>query len=1020
MTPSGRIASSPGPMLPTHHLLQLVPNRARSVLERMRARTWSDLGPVDGEATAAGPTFLTWTEARRRPRKPIVPGETWGRLFDQRWVKLALPPAAGGRYLEWRDEGEATLYLNGEPWFGYDVAHRRVALPRGVREAWIESTCCQSAIWHPTATGLGPDGSRCFGAYLSARDEAGWRLANDFQILLDLARLESGRQPSANAPAPAIFGRQPPLEKATPLYRQLLRWLDRICDAFDADGPGTAGKIVDAAFADLIETRPRLRAVLVGHAHIDLVWLWPEAIGEAKAVHTFATVDRLMHRYPELRFACGQPASYAAVARRAPRLFRRIAKRIHSGQWQPTGTMYVESDTLLPCGEALARSFTIGQTEFSRLREGRPARILWLPDVFGYAGCVPQLMKLSGVSYFFTTKLTWSAVNRFPYSSFVWRGTDGSEVLAHVTQEVGYNNQLDLSELNAAEQGHAQADVHREFLHPVGFGDGGGGPTEEMCERARRIGRLTGLPASGWETPEAFFDRMAAVRRDLPAYQGELYLEYHRGTYTTHAALKAAFRELECALRTREAVAVALGRCPDLGAPWRRLVFAQFHDCVPGTSVPEVYDEIVPELARLAAEQRQSAERDLALEGGKRCWFNPLPVPWTGWVDAPGGRRLVQLPPVSGVAWEAAARPTPAAPRVGARRVVTDRIDLRLDERGRMARLIIDGRPVDFASPGAELVLYPDRPAAFEAWDIDRQALSLGVPISGRAVIRSLREEGRGILVVERPIGAASRAVLRYIVESGQPVVRIEIDLAWHEEQMLLKLRFPTRYTGMHARFGAPFGSVRRGQWAGPLVNEAQWEVPGSRYAAVADESEADGLVVLAESKYGYSARDGELAVTLVRSPHQTGHDAQHAAASPRGLSRLKSAPFTDQGMHHVRLAIGRFSADAARAEQPAALAETVFAAPLPYRGKPVGSAFLGLDGGESLQPAWALPLDGRRWILRLHEVFGRRGSAVLRLAPGYHARKVDLLGRPLTDWLVRNRIEFGPAEIVSLLIAPV
>ncbi|MEI9999992.1 MAG: hypothetical protein WDO13_12960 [Verrucomicrobiota bacterium] len=205
--------------------------------------------------------------------------------------------------------------------------------------------------------------------------------------------------------------------------------------------------------------------MLTGHAHIDLVWLWPEKTGEYKARHTFATMSRLIDHYPEFVFGYSQTASYDAVKRSAPKLADQVKKRIAAGRWDPVGALEVESDTLMACGEALARSFRLGQEGFRRL-QGRPSRVLWIPDVFGYCGSLPQIMRQSGVDYFFTTKLTWSNINRFPYSSFRWVGIDGSEVVVHVTQENGYNQAVTAQELRTGAKAYRQSDVHDEFLAP--------------------------------------------------------------------------------------------------------------------------------------------------------------------------------------------------------------------------------------------------------------------------------------------------------------------------------------------------------------------------------------------------------------------------------------------------------------------------------------------------------------------------------------------------------------------------
>ncbi len=1006
---------------------QFVPNRVATALRRVEEQIWSERVTVTVEATASSPQHIVWPDARRLKRTAVKSGSVWGKLYDQRWCRLILPReaaadrGAGPRFLEWRDQGEATLYVDGVPYYGFDVAHRMVALPAGAHDMWVESICCQSAIWHPAATGLSPRGSVFEGAYLVRRDDLAWNAYHDLKCLADVMMLWRARQVPTPPAELTRFGQQPTLEKAPPLYRRLLRLLTDAVDALDTQGLSAMRRSLAVAYHELREPRPRAEAVMTGHAHIDLVWLWPERVGEAKAVHTFATMNRLMSLYPEFRFAYSQPASYRAVGQRAPELLDAVRSRIRERRWQATGALEVESDTMMPCGEALARSFLLGQEEFKKLR-GAPSRLLWLPDVFGYAGCLPQLMRLAGVTWFFTTKLTWSAVTRFPFSSFRWRGSDGSEVIAHVTQDAGYNNRVDLAELHAHADGHTQADVHADFLHPTGFGDGGGGTTEEMCERVRRLNALADTPALTWGQPEDFFARLERHRRELPIYQGECYLEYHRGTFTTHGDLKAAFRGLERALQVREAVAVARGRAPDLTATWRRLVFAQFHDYIPGSSVADVYAEGLPELRRLAAEQITAAHEELGENAkNEEHVFNPLPLPWRGWVNASDGRaRWIDAPPLASVAMSAAAAASsPAAVQVSKRTLDNGRVRAEVDGRGLLRRLQVEGHEVAFTGPAAMLMLYADVPANYEAWDVDRHSLRLGRAVAGPVEISVETGDNseRAAIVVRRRVGKASECVLRYVLFAGERVLRIELELDWHEQQTLLKLHFPTAYTGTMARFGAPFGSALRGQQPGQAAIDAQWEVPGSRWAAVANDGEREGLMMIAEAKYGFSARTGELAVSLVRSARITGCD-DHRYAAPRGLGRLVlESPFSDQGRHVIRLAIGNYDLSAPREEQPAALADTLFTSPLVYRGRSLASGFLGLEGGETLIPAWAMPAAQGAWVLRLHECAGQAGTARVRLAPGWTVERCGLDGASLPRAARGARVRFRPYEIVSLRI---
>jgi alpha-mannosidase len=553
---------------------------------------------------------------------------------------------------------------------------------------------------------------------------------------------------------------------------------------------------------------------------------------------------------------------------------------------------------------------------------------------------------------------------------------------------------------------------------PNGYGDGGGGPSEEMCERARRLSGLRGLPALKWDQPEAYFDRLAPKAADLPALDGEIYLEYHRGTFTTQSRVKSHFRDLERSLQVREAVMVATHGTPgqDLDHAWRRMVFAQFHDYIPGSSIPEVYVKGLPELRQLTSAQTSAALRSLGEVGPKvrstkkaePCLFNPLPFPRRCVYQ----NKLVDLPPLAGIPLSAAVVRRPSSVVVDRRSLSNGRVTARLTATGELAALSIDGRAIELFAGAGRLVAYPDHAANFGPWDIDRAALSLGQPAHGPVKITA----GNNSLAVTRKIGAASTATVRYWLEPGASVLRVTVELDYNEENSLLKLHFPTAYRGREVRCGTPFGSVLRPQLATTRESEAMWEWPMSRWATVSAEGERSGLFALAENKYGVSVRDGDLALTLLRTPKHVGYE-DHGRAYPQQLSRLPKPKtvYTDLGRHTIELALGYYDLAAPRAEQPATQVENLFTAPVAYRGAPISSAFRGLEGGETLIPHWAKPETRTRWTLRLHEVAGQRGTAKLALAPGWTAQKVNLLGNKLGAPLRSGRLAFAPYEIISL-----
>ena len=998
-------------MLPKSPLQQLIPQRLIELESRLSAAIWSPVDLASGiQMSKPRDSFIGYAEARQSKLKrirgfPFV----WGQKWQQAWFRLELPMRAlrEGLYILWDDEGEATLYADGLPWFGFDAAHHRAPLPPSAREIWVEGTCARTGVWLNDGKALGEEGSVHRGLSLWKKNETAWEVYWDFKVLLDLLEFEYRRHLTSEDDWGRGNGLHQPIFRVSSLFRQILQSLDAFADRFDHDGLKTAPLLKDI-YRRFPAGPDALEGILTGHAHIDLVWLWPERIGESKAVHTFSTALRLMERYPEYRFGYSQPASYEAVERRSPELMRAVKRKIQSGQWEATGAGDVECDTQLPCGEALARGLLIGQERFKSLR-GESSRVLWLPDVFGYSPCLPQILKQVGVSWFFTTKLTWGTIHRFPYSSFRWAGHDGSEVLVHVSQEVGYNGAIDLGELKKMEECQQEAGIHNEFLVPTGFGDGGGGVTEEILERARRVRDLCGMPRCSWGGIEAFFERMEGHRAQLPQWQGELYLEYHRGVQTTHGDFKAAFRTAERALQLWEA-AQAVNRCgPVSQEPWRRLIFCQFHDSIPGSSIREVYEEQLPELLGIASLAKKEAEKAFGA-GGKRAHFNPLAM-CRSMVVGPG---VQDLGPFE-CRQKTDTRSTTDSVRATPLSLHNKRIHARFTPSGELASLKVDGVGLALSEPANQLWLYPDHPHKYPAWDIDRGTLGNGKRVLGRSA-RTIESSSplQGVLAFRRRLTERSSVVVRYRLEAESGTLGIEWEVDWQDPEMLLKAVFPTHYNGRMARFGAPFGSTLRPQQPGDPRAEAMYEVPGSRWAVVADDGEHEGMSLMTESKYGFTARGGILGLSLVRSallPDARAHT---------GIRNLKNPnPYSDLGRWTIRGSITRFHDRLPREEQPAALAEILYQRPIEVAGPSRACPFKGLEGGASLIPVWAQPLANGAFVIRLNETLGRRGTCRVLMEEGARVEIVDLSGHPMPEIRFKDGVlTYEPYALLGLRIS--
>ena len=1019
----------------TPDLPQLIASRIRKLKTRLQAGLWAAQTPL---AVSAGPIlgeFLSLADARKLSYKPLREGAVFGGPGDtwkQRWLKLSLPAAKAGekgkRHLCWDCQGEATVYVDGVAWAGLDPAHLSCPLPDKAATLWISLGLWQTAIVGPETRPIDALGLRFTSAKLGIRDESRWKAYWDLEILCQrlgqLFREEGIEDPWSG-------GYQKPLEHVSPMLRPLLRRLEVACDDFELKGLGALQKNLQKIYADFTAEDWQPGAALCGHAHIDLVWLWPETVTAQKAVHTFATQLRLMERYPEFIFSQSQPAEYRMVEAIAPGVMKQVRRRLREGRWEAMGALEVELDNQMPCGEALARALAYGQRGFVEL-SGKRSEVCWLPDVFGYSACLPQVLALGGVSSFFTTKMHWSMVTKFPHTSFVWRSPDGSEVLSHLCS-TGYIGLADVKPMVHALAAHRQSDLHPELLLPMGYGDGGGGVTEGILEKARRLKDLGGLPRAAWTRVDDFFKRMQRTRQRLPRFEGELYLEFHQGTFTTQSEYKRLHRGLERALQAHDAVR-ALQRGKPLGMEdWQRLSFSEFHDALPGSSIALVYDQLQPELAGLAQKHLAAASQELAGSGPGLIAFNPLGFSRKAIVEVPPraghtacfdghGREL--LTQVSGKGKEAKLLVKADLPALGSlalrsgkggakssssyaiqatpKLLDNGRLRASFDADGQLSALSLDGQALELAAP-CGFRTYMDVPADYEAWNIDPSHLKLGRPAAERLRLKvveagPLRARLRGVAA----LGQRSRLQVDYVLEAESPWLKVELSVDWKEKATLLKFHAPTKYQGPSARFGGPFGSLLRRQVPGLDSDEAKWEVPGSRWAAVIREDES-GLAIVTEAKYGFSCREGNLGLSLLRGT-------------------IDPDPNADQGQHHIRFALGAHRAGFKGHEGgTAAAAESLYAPFVLAPGAKAVAPPFAFEGLGSLVPSWVLPSeDGKGMVIRLHETSGRAGHCTLKLAKAGRLQRVDFLEEALAGSkpsrpALEYRLDYQPYQILSL-----
>ena len=810
------------------------------------------------------PDRVSLGEAQQASYTSVEPGWRWGPVWSTAWFRLkgCLPSGQGTPAVQFSSGTEALLYLpDGRSWQGLDMYRDLVRLPgdcNGELDLHIEAACNRPlgatlfwwdppedhARWNESLPG------RFERANLVRLHEPTWQLAVTIDFAVRLLRA----LPRTSVEAQCIV--------------DALRSTSRMVD--DADPRSTSAAALEALQEALKGRAQQSDVIAVGHAHIDTAWLWPIAETRRKIRRSWATALRLMDRYDDFHFTASQAQQYAWLEEDDPDLFQDIAARVREGRWEANGAMWVEPDCQVPSGESLVRQFLLGTAWWqSRFADAAPQSVLYLPDTFGFPASLPQLVVQAGLERFITNKICWNEVTAFPHVDFNWQGIDGTRIATHFTPGHTYNAALEPRDLLGA-QANAMADGPgrtSSWLQPFGYGDGGGGPTDDMVERARLCAACDGLPAVRMGRLDQFVRGVSTEARAI--WDGELYLELHRGTFTTHGWLKRQHLAAEEGLRLAEVLSNtnAVDRVQTrraLEPAWQRLLLQQFHDILPGSSITAVYDDVRRDLAAVQAEVM--ARIDGCLAPGDEA-FNPASTEREGVVMTSLGPRWHDAaPPLSSVPMQAELPDRIEPVGVDGRTLDNGLLRCRIGDDGAVHDLQSTDMTCPLQGPLSRLCLYRDRPRRWEAWDIDREYAQQPIELPPPASIEVIESNAmQAIIEVKRDIGHGSAAVQRYVLRAGSPLLEVELEIDWAESQRLLRCSFQTDIRASDARFGIQFGHIRRAAHRNTPFDEARFEVPGHRWMDFSEPGR--GLAVLDRGIYGKSACHGELGLSLLRAP---------------------------------------------------------------------------------------------------------------------------------------------------------
>lgn len=923
--------------------------RAVETEERLSDLRVAARGEIADIAAHRTNQFLEPEAARQREFEPCSVGFSWERNRktvpdDRRDAEANVLTGTVSDTLEVGQNVWFRLQFSiPETMAGHPVYLRFIARPRNVdadgRTPRVESLCFRDgAPWKSFDNGHDSlqltdeaEGGEQFDLLVEAGTTTLWGNLNVEEFVLQTAEVYAER------PAVADLHRHYTIctdlcqefDEESPTRGRLLNALTEASHAFPFDAESEAEyeagaretldqlqSVASSVTSDM--TGQRLTAV--GHAHLDLAWLWPWSETVRKCGRSFSNVLRLMEDYPEFTFMQSQPHLYEWVRNRYPDQFETIRDRIAEGRWHPEGALWVESDINNVGPEALARQFLYGKRYF-REEFGTDPEVTFIPDVFGYSAGLPGISQAADCPYFLTQKMSWSEVNEFPHNTFRWEGIDGSELLTHFPPVDTYNGKMDVEEVTRSVYNDAQNDIADDRAYLVGYGDGGGGPTREMLERRDVVNEVDALPDVEWGSLADLFDRLDEHRDDYPVWTGELYLEKHRGTLTTQAQTKRNNRKGEYALAEAELwSSLALARegesYPDerLERAWKVLLFNQFHDILPGSSVTDVYAdadrdyETVFETASSVCEDALESLVGVQSRSDRLCLTNPLSWSWRPTVSVPAsdvaasGDDLVAVPddsdadtgrlPVQSTTadpWEetdddrllldGATVPALGATTVSVKEadadirnpfeVSTDRLanehvavtfeadgTVSVYDRGR-GHEVLDGA-------GNRLVQYRDQPREYDAWDVEEDVYAVGdqlpapeseVVESGpvRATVRQTRSFGDSELVQDISIYR----------DSGRVEFRTFVD--WHADEKLLKVHFPVSVQATSATYETHFGHHERATHDNTAWDRARHEEPGGQWVHVSEPGY--GVALLNDCKYGVHVDGTDISLSLLRAP---------------------------------------------------------------------------------------------------------------------------------------------------------
>ena len=1005
---------------------ELTLKRIKRFHQQLKASYYYNLTPMKTTIHKSSEP-ISWEVAQKAIYEPIEPGELWGKDYDCAWFKFEgiVPQEFKGKYTVALIDvgGEACLFdKEGNPIQGLTnkriewtmtetIIKKRVHLfdpaEGGEKVSLMIDAGANNILGIKNVLTYTSMVDGIFNqADLAVFDREKWHLRLDVELLLQMAE---------------------ELPEYTRHRRLILYALNEACNAY---GEGTTEEIalcreILKKELDKPANASALKVSAIGHAHIDVAWLWPIRETVRKTARTFSTAIDLMNAYPDYKFGASQPVLYEFIKKAYPGLYSKVKEAVRNGQWECQGSMWVEADCNLSGGEALVRQTLYGK-RFYLEEFGFEVKNLWLPDVFGYAASLPQLMKKADVDYFMSQKISWNQFNKFPHHTFSWQGIDGTQIFTHFLAPNNYRSDCSAMDLINLERNNNDIDRTEHALFLYGAGDGGGGPSRVYLEKLKRVKDLEDMPKVTLEFAETFFEKAESTAFDLQKWQGELYLELHRGTLTTQALTKKLNRKLEFLFREVEALYAlyALDQYPlgQLNELWKVLLMNQFHDILPGTSTHRVHQECLEQYFEIQTELYGLKDQLIKNKGNSIFFFNSLIHSRTEALEVPV--ELVQNLDHQVVDSEKAiiqAR-IPAlgffdldqieikgidsnSLKASSEILENELIKIEFTGDGTISSIYDKDARREVVSAGQKanhFVLYEDKPNLWDAWDLD--IFYEETKTSSPALIRS---EALETGPIRAKVRFCYQSKLYSIIQDVQITsMSKQIDfitkIEWAENEKMLRAEFPVDIISERATFEIQYGHVPRSTHYNTSWDMAQFEVNAHKWADLSHFNY--GVALLNDCKYGHKIKGNVISLNLLRSPKE-----------PDPVADMHSHEFTYSLLPHKG---NRFEGEVIQKAYQLNIPVTP-AFDIPFN---TGS-LLQIDQPNIIVESIKKAEDSDELILRLYESYGIHCMATMQF--GMNVKKIELVNlmeRHLEDLNLKEEqcleLKFGMFEIHTLKLS--